>query len=89
MLYNVIDSTVGVLPVTRVDLSRDVVPDNFLAGSPGSRILERRVYSSTDPAYDAAKMHGLPVGVQVVGQAWQEEKVLKVMELVERLVDFA
>lgn len=33
--------------------------------------------------YDAAKMNGLPVGVQVVGQRLQEEKVLAVMERIE------
>ena len=33
--------------------------------------------------YDAEKMHGLPVAVQVVGQRLQEEKVLAVMERIE------
>lgn len=32
-------------------------------------------------------MHGLPVGVQVVGQRLQEEKVLAVMESVENLLE--
>ena len=33
--------------------------------------------------YDADKMHGLPVGVQVVGRRLEEEKVLEGMKLVE------
>jgi len=33
--------------------------------------------------YDADKMHGLPVGVQVVGRCLEEEKVLAVMKRVE------
>jgi Asp-tRNA(Asn)/Glu-tRNA(Gln) amidotransferase A subunit family amidase len=33
--------------------------------------------------YDADKMHGLPVGVQVVGRRLEEEKVLSVMKRVE------
>ena len=33
--------------------------------------------------YDADAMHGLPVGVQVIGQRLQEEKVLAVMKRVE------
>lgn len=33
--------------------------------------------------YDADQMHGLPVGVQIVGQRLQEEKVLAVMERAE------
>lgn len=33
--------------------------------------------------YDAEKMHGLPVAVQVVGRRLEEEKVLAVMKRVE------
>lgn len=33
--------------------------------------------------YDAERMHGLPVTVQVVGQRLQEEKVLACMQRVE------
>ena len=33
--------------------------------------------------YDADKMHGLPVGVQVVGRRLEEEKVLEGMKIVE------
>lgn len=33
--------------------------------------------------YDAEKMHGLPVGVQVVGRRLEEEKVLGVMQTIE------
>lgn len=85
-----VDSTVGCLPVTRVDRALDsILPAgpagaaDFLAQSPGSWILEKRVYGGLDPAYDADKMHGLPVGVQVVGRAWDEEGVLRVMREVE------
>lgn len=33
--------------------------------------------------YDAERMHGLPVGVQVVGRRLEEEKVLAVMKRLE------
>jgi Asp-tRNA(Asn)/Glu-tRNA(Gln) amidotransferase A subunit family amidase len=33
--------------------------------------------------YDAEAMHGLPVGVQVVGGRLEEEKVLAAMKVVE------
>jgi Asp-tRNA(Asn)/Glu-tRNA(Gln) amidotransferase A subunit family amidase len=33
--------------------------------------------------YDAHKMHGLPVGVQLVGRRLEEEKVLAIMQTVE------
>jgi Asp-tRNA(Asn)/Glu-tRNA(Gln) amidotransferase A subunit family amidase len=90
LLYNVVDSTVGCLPVTRVDRSRDATPpvDEFLADSPGSFILEKRIYGVSDPAYDANKMHGLPVGIQVVGKAWEDEKVLSVMKEIQDAVQY-
>lgn len=89
MLFNICDSTVGVLPVTRVDRDTDEVPPTFLKDSKGSHLLEKRVYQGSDPAYSAEKMHGLPIGVQIVGRAWEEEKVLKMMAEVERLVHFS
>lgn len=33
--------------------------------------------------YDAEAMHGLPVGVQIVGRRLEEEKVLAIMKRVE------
>ena len=37
--------------------------------------------------YDADKMHGLPVAVQVVGRRLEEEKVLAFMERVEQTME--
>lgn len=36
--------------------------------------------------YDADEMHGLPVGVQVVGRRLEEEKVLEGMKIIEALL---
>ncbi|ODN90188.1 amidase [Cryptococcus wingfieldii CBS 7118] len=92
ILFNVVDSTVGVLPVTRVSKDLDTLPSDWLEGSTGSKLLQERIYlgkpGKTDPAYVPEQMHGLPVGVQVVGKAWEEEKVLKVMKLLEGLVGY-
>nr|XP_018999641.1 amidase [Kwoniella mangroviensis CBS 8507]OCF63102.1 amidase [Kwoniella mangroviensis CBS 8507] len=87
ILFNVVDSTVGVLPVTHVDQNLDCHSPDYLADSEGSWILEKRVYGPGG-AYDADKMHGLPVGVQVVGREWQEEKVLEMMKILEDLVGY-
>ena len=66
------------LPVTHVDKELDRLPSDFdLAGLNG---IARGSYMH----YNATKMDGLPVGVQVVGQKLQEEKVLAVMEVIER-----
>lgn len=37
--------------------------------------------------YNADQMHGLPVGVQVVGQRLQEERVLMAMKMVEEALE--
>jgi hypothetical protein len=37
--------------------------------------------------YDAVKMAGLPVGVQVIGRRLEEEKVLGVMERLEEALE--
>ncbi|WVQ83646.1 hypothetical protein IAT38_005788 [Cryptococcus sp. DSM 104549] len=92
VLFNVVDSTVGVLPITRVDSTLDALPADYLKASRGSKLLENRVYvgkpGKEKPAYDAEEMHGLSVGVQVVGKAWEEEKVLGMMKVLEGLVGY-
>ena len=36
--------------------------------------------------YDSVAMHGLPVGVQVVGRRLEEEKVMESMKIIEHLL---
>jgi Asp-tRNA(Asn)/Glu-tRNA(Gln) amidotransferase A subunit family amidase len=83
LLYNIIDSPVGVVPVTRVDPARDALSDDWRAApGNGSKLLEDELYGPKG-AYDVHAMEGLPVGVQIVGEAWGEEKVLAVMHVVD------
>ncbi|KAG6855931.1 hypothetical protein H0H87_009307 [Tephrocybe sp. NHM501043] len=77
LLFNLLDYTAGVLPVTHVDSSQDELPAGFKARN----ALEMAVYKM----YDAKAMHGLPIGVQVVGKRLEEEKVLWGMETIQRL----
>jgi hypothetical protein len=91
VLFSMVDSTVGVLPITKVNKNLDTLPADFLEGSTGSKILEGRTYGSApqwEGAYDAEEMEGLPVGVQVVGKPWEEEKVLGMMRVLEGLVGY-
>jgi len=87
-----VDSTVGVLPITRVNSTFDALPPDFLDGSTGSNILEGRTYGCPTKdgggAYDADAMDDLPVGVQVVGKPWEEERVLGLMKVLEGLVGY-
>lgn len=87
-MFNVIDATVGVLPVTRVDAERDAAPADYVKDYAGSRLLNWRVYEGADPAYDARKMEGLPVGVQIVGRTFDDEKVLAMMKIVETAMGY-
>ncbi|KPV75250.1 uncharacterized protein RHOBADRAFT_26559 [Rhodotorula graminis WP1] len=83
--WNVVDSTVGLVPVTRVDPILDTVDEAFLRRleqEPGSSLVEKRVYGSGG-VYDALDMAGLPVGVQVVGRKYDEERVIELMKVVD------
>ena len=83
VLYNIVDSPVGVIPVTRVDATRDGLSDEWRAApGNGSKLLEGAMYGPNG-AYDPQAMEGLPVGVQVIGEAWGEEKVLAIMHIVD------
>jgi hypothetical protein len=75
-----LDFTAGVLPVTFVDKVLDALPYNFVETSEYGRLndIARGLYS----IYDAQGMHGLPVGVQVVGRRLEEERVLAGMKVI-------
>lgn len=96
ILYNVVDSAVGLIPVTRVSATVDALSPEFFEkispGSPtrGSKLVEGKVYgtslesSATQRVYDAKEMEGLPVGIQLVGGFGEEEKVIEGMKVVDR-----
>lgn len=73
------DSSVGVIPVTRVHGDLDQLPSGWddVCKKAASPWLSKKLYGGV---YDADKMHGIPIGVQIVGPAWHEEKVLKMMK---------
>lgn len=65
------------LPITHVDKELDELPKDFTFKNLNG--IAKGAYMH----YNAAHMHGLPVGIQIVGQRLQEEKVLAVMERIE------
>lgn len=66
------------MPITRVDSSLDKLSRTF---RPRNKI-EKDAYVG----YDANDMHGLPVGVQIIGRRLEEEKVLEGMKLIEGIL---
>lgn len=72
-----LDYTAGVVPITRVDRSLDALASDF------SLKKLNGVAQGAYKLYDAEAMHGLPVGVQVVGRRLEEEKVLALMKRLE------
>jgi Asp-tRNA(Asn)/Glu-tRNA(Gln) amidotransferase A subunit family amidase len=85
ILYNIVDSAVGVVPVTRVDPAKDQLTEEWTNGPGlGSPIFEDALYHAKRPVYDPERMKGIPVGVQVVGRRWEDEKVLAMMQIVDQ-----
>ncbi|KAI0826525.1 amidase signature enzyme [Trametes gibbosa] len=80
-LYNVLDCAAGAMPVAYVDAAQDAHPPNYRRGAAylGMNDVSRAIHD----LYDASAMHGLPVGVQVVGGRFEEEHVLAGMKLIE------
>ncbi|RDW87688.1 hypothetical protein BP5796_03382 [Coleophoma crateriformis] len=76
-LFNLLDYTCGIMPITHVDQGLDALPASF-SMKPLNGVA-RGAYKH----YDATAMHGLPVAVQIVGQRLEEEKVLAIMERIE------
>lgn len=72
-----LDYTAGIVPVTHVDKALDGLPTDFNIKKLNG------VAQGAYKLYDAQAMHGLPVGVQVVGRRLEEEKVLAAMKRLE------
>ena len=67
--------------MTKVDKDLDALPENF-ESSPEYQSMNS-VAKGAYSVYDAQKMHGLPLGVQIVGRRLEEEKVLEGMKVAE------
>jgi len=80
-----LDYAAGVLPVSFVNRESDALPKDFInsAEYKNMGLISKGAYS----VYDADAMHGLPVGVQVVGRRFEEEKVLQGMKIVENALE--
>nr|POE68816.1 putative amidase pb8b6.03 [Quercus suber] len=76
-LFNLLDYTCGILPVTHVDPIKDMLPREIQVHKMNG--VARGAYKH----YDAVKMAGLPVAVQIVGRRLEEEKVLACMKRLE------
>ncbi|EIN05060.1 acetamidase [Punctularia strigosozonata HHB-11173 SS5] len=76
-LWNLLDYSAGVMPVTNVDAALDAVPRDLWKRMPNS------IAKGAWKMYDAKKMEGLPVGVEVVGRRLEEEKVFWGMERIK------
>ncbi|KAI7170994.1 amidase signature enzyme [Hortaea werneckii] len=80
-MFNLLDYSVGVVPVTHVDPKEDML-------SPSVKINKMNgVAKGAYKHYDAIKMAGLPVAVQVVGRRLEEEKIIACMERLEDALD--
>lgn len=75
-----LDYTAGVLPVTKVSSTLDILSDSTTTS------IKNAIAVDAYEMYDVKKMEGLPVGVQVVGQRLEEEKVIAGMKLVEKVL---
>ena len=85
ILYNIVESPVGTIPVTRVDASKDELTEEWIKGpGHGSKLIEREAFEGKRPVYDPKKMANIPVGVQIVGKRWEEEKVIAMMHVVDQ-----
>ncbi|PPJ54406.1 hypothetical protein CBER1_07365 [Cercospora berteroae] len=76
-LFNLLDYTCGIVPVTHVDPSKDILPPSVNVSKMNG--VARGAYKH----YDAAKMAGLPVAIQLVGRRLEEEKVIAGMKVLE------
>ena len=85
VLYNIVDSPVGQIPVVHVEQHLDALTEEWTVRGEGkgqgSSQVEARLYNVA-PIYDIKAQDGLPVGIQIAGKSWEEEKVIEMMKVV-------
>lgn len=70
--------------MTRVDPEKDGITDEWIQGpGHGSKLLETGLFTSKNALYNPEAMKGMPVGIQLAGRRWEEEKVLAMMHVVD------
>lgn len=84
----------GVVPVTHVrssDAATTEWTSPHVGEGHGSPLVEKMLYGTPDVSgagtggfYNAERMAGIPVGVQVIGRRWEEEKVIEMMKVVDK-----
>jgi len=85
IVWNIVDCPAGCIPITKVDPSKDQLTDEWVNGPGlGSPILEKEIYRSKSHWYDPVGMKGMPVGIQVVGKRWEDEKVVAMMHVIDK-----
>lgn len=79
VLWNCIDYPAGIIPVTKVDKQIDLPVENFKAISEAD--------DANNQKYDSELLHGLPVGVQIVGTKLHEEELLHAMGIIDSVIN--
>lgn len=82
MLSSQLDYPAGVIPITTVSPDVDALPTNFYSSSTYNQF--NTIAKGAFLEYNAEKMKGLPVGVQIIGRKMEEEKVLAGMKVIEQ-----
>ena len=71
--------------MTRVNRTLDALPEGWLQSTnniPSSKEIDKLLYGSKW-GYNANAMEGLPVGIQLIGKRWEDEKVIEMMKVVD------
>ncbi|KAF8239945.1 amidase signature enzyme [Tricholoma matsutake] len=80
-IFSLLDYPAGVLPVDFVDKDIDRLQEGFFSSAEYNSM--NSVAKGAYSVYDSETMHGLPLGIQVVGRRLEEEKVLEGMKVIE------
>ncbi|KAI9596277.1 amidase signature domain-containing protein [Syncephalis fuscata] len=80
-LHNVLDVTAGAIPVTTVDAKLDKQQENvsWLGGDAPISYIE----NTSRKFYDMDLLHGVPIGIQVFGERFSEERILGCMRIID------
>lgn len=82
LIWNLVDSTVGQIPITKVDVEKDGIVTSEESFDTKPFVGKMGKVIQTLPSVE--ETHGLPVGIQIVCGLWEEEKALALMGIIKK-----
>ena len=86
-MWNLLNQPIGVMPVSKFDLSKDIIKGVWPRAFKFSDLFKKDLLDrAAQHWYNPKEIPELPLGIQIIGKSNEDEKVLHAMMIIEELL---